>query len=55
MTRDEAHEALTAVADAMRSQHGDQDDRLHQLVNHLATAHMAIDHLFDESEKEGGR
>lgn len=50
MTREEAREALQGVADAMSSQHADQVQRLDQLTSHLATARMAVDHLFDHAE-----
>ena len=50
MTREQAHKALDGVAEAMAAQHSDQPDRLHQLTSHLATAHMAVDHLFDHAE-----
>lgn len=50
MDRDEAKAALQGVADAMTEQHGGQADRLHQLTSHLATASMAVDHLFDQAE-----
>ena len=51
MTRGEAHEALDSVAEAMAVLHAGQADRLEQLVSHLATAGMAVDHLFDHAEK----
>lgn len=54
MTREEAHEALDGVAEAMAGQHGDQGDRLHQLASHLSTAGMAVDHLFDHAENQEG-
>lgn len=50
MTREEAHQALDGVAEAMAAQHAGQPDRLHQLTSHLATAGMAVDHLFDHDE-----
>ena len=50
MTREEAHKALDGVAEAMSAQHEDQPDRLHQLASALATAGMAVDHLFDHAE-----
>ena len=50
MTREEAHEALNRIAEAMTARHGDQPDRLHQLDSALATAGMAVDHLFDHAE-----
>lgn len=52
MTREEAHDALDSVAEAMAAQHAGQGDRLHQLASHLATAGMAVDHLFDHAENE---
>ena len=52
MTRDEAKQKLDEIADAMTAQHAGQDDRLHQLTSHLATAAMAVDHLFDHAENE---
>lgn len=52
MTREEAHKALAGVADAMGAQHAGQADRLHQLASALATAHMAVDHLFDHAENQ---
>jgi len=52
MTREEAHEALQGVADEMSAQHAGQPDRLEQLRSHLATAGMAVDHLFDQAENE---
>jgi len=52
MTREEAHKALDGVAEAMTAQHGGQPDRLGQLTSHLATAGMAVDHLFDQAENE---
>jgi len=50
MTRDGAHDALDSVAAAMGAQHAGQPDRLGQLHAHLATARMAVDHLFDHAE-----
>lgn len=50
MTREQAHKALDGVASAMASQHADQADRLHQLTNHLSTAAMSVDHLFDHAD-----
>ena len=50
MTREEAHAALDGVAEAMSAQHAGQPDRLHQLQSHLATAQMAVGHLFDHEE-----
>ena len=50
MDREEARKALDGVAAAMRKQHGAQEGRLDQLLNHLATARMAVDHLFDHAE-----
>ena len=52
MTREEAHEALDSVAGAMAARHAGQPDRLHQLTGALATAGMAVDHLFDHAENE---
>ena len=50
MTREEAHAALDSVGAAMSEQHAGQEGRLHQLVSHLATARMAVSHLFDHAE-----
>lgn len=50
MTRDEAHQRLDEVGAEMRAQHAGQPERLHQLESHLATAVMAVDHLFDAAE-----
>ena len=55
MTREEAHEHLDAVAEAMSALHGGQPDRLHQLTSHLATAGMAVDHLFDHAGNSAGQ
>lgn len=49
MDRAAAHAALQGVADTLAAQHADQPDRLHQLLSHIATARMAIDHLFDHA------
>lgn len=50
MTREEAHEALDGVAEAMAARHGGQPERLGQLAASLSTAGMAVDHLFDHEE-----
>lgn len=50
MTREQAHKALDGVAAAMTARHADQPDRLHQLASSVATAGMAVDHLFDHAE-----
>ena len=50
MDRDEAQSALDGVGAAMTKQHAGQPDRLHQLLAHLATVRMVVDHLFDHAE-----
>lgn len=53
MTREEAHEALKKVGGEMHALHAGHpvhDARLAQLDGALATARMAVDHLFDHAE-----
>lgn len=50
MSREEAHAALDEVGKDMARQHKAQPERLHQLASALATAAMAVDHLFDHAE-----
>jgi hypothetical protein len=49
MSRKQAGDQLDQVGKAMREAFGDHHaDRLHQLDAALATAGMAVEHLFDE-------
>jgi len=50
MSREEAQEALAEVGKDMARQHKDQPERLHQFSSAVATARMAVDHLFDHAE-----
>jgi hypothetical protein len=48
--REDAQAALASVGQAMTAHHAAQPDRLEQLLSHLATARMVVDHLFDHAE-----
>jgi hypothetical protein len=51
MDRTKALAQLEAVKTAMHEQHPTNPARLEQLDSHLATAAMAVEHLFDEADR----
>ena len=50
MTREEIHNAFDQVEEDISTIFRDQPERMAQLSGALATAHMAVDHLFDHRE-----
>lgn len=51
MSVDDAKAKLDEVAAAMRAQFPKNQARIEQVLHHLSTAAMAVEHLFDEQAR----